>query len=132
MSLTLLAYVISLLGEVETIASIVIWFTLIVVLLPLVIFPITLEAISDLNTENYIRLKKLLLKYLKFVLFPALILVVILPNKNEMYVMAGISLGERILNTEKGNELMDKGYQALILKIDEANKQELTEEDTSE
>ena len=37
-----------------------------------------------------------------------------------MYIMTGLVVGEKVLTSEKGNELLDKSYLLLVSKIEKS------------
>lgn len=122
MSLVLWMYIISVIGEVEIISSIIVWVFLFISVITLPVYAIISDGFSD-------EIDSSILKYIKFfllyILLPAIVLVTLLPNKNEMYIMAGLHYGEKVISSDKGNELLDKSYDALLANIEKSTKESL-------
>lgn len=76
--------------------------------------------------DNLHKIKPPLLKTIKWLIIPSVVLITALPSKTDMYIMTGLVVGEKVLTSEKGNELLDKSYLLLVSKI------EKTIEETSE
>ena len=68
------------------------------------------------NTE----VKKHTKFYVLLVLLPCITIMTLLPSKKDMYIMTGLVVGEKVLTSEKGNELLDKSYLLLVSKIEES------------
>ena len=120
MSLALWMYVISVVSEIEMISSIIIWTVVLVAVITVPIYAVASEGFSEGIDE---KIQKYVKATLLFILIPAIILVTLLPNKNEMYIMVGLHFGEKALTSEKGNELLDKSYEALLANIEESTKE---------
>lgn len=50
--------------------------------------------------------------------FVSIILITIIPSKNEMYVIVGLYVGEQIINSDKGSVILDKSYEAILSELD--------------
>lgn len=126
MNLALLFYIITVLAELEAIALIIV----ILSLLMTVISPVLWAFLEDTVATYKIKTKIILSKFLKYIFIPAIIIVFLIPNKNEMYIMTGLVMGERIVKSDKGNELLDKSYSMLLHKIEQASIEEVKEKDS--
>ena len=126
MSLVSWMYIISIISEVEMISSIIVWVFIFISVITLPVYAITSDGFSD-------EIDSSILKYIKgfllYILLPAIVLVTLLPNKNEMYIMAGLHYGERALSSDKGNEILNKSYDALLANIEKSTKEALEESD---
>lgn len=62
----------------------------------------------------------LIFKAVKWLIIPSVVLMTLLPTKTDMYIMTGLVVGEKVLTSEKGNELLDKSYLLLVSKIEKS------------
>lgn len=126
MNLALLFYIITVLAELESIAVIIVIFSILMLFLS----PVLWATFEDTIDTCQINTKRILSKFLKYIFIPAIIIVFLVPNKNEMYIMTGLVIGERIVKSDKGNELLDKSYTMLLHKIEQASIEEVKEKDS--
>ena len=124
MSLVLWMYIISIIGEVEMISGIIVWVFIFISVITLPVYAVTSDGFSDEIDSNILKYMK---GFLLYILLPAIVLVTLLPNKNEMYIMAGLHYGEKALSSDKGNEILDKSYDALLANIEKSTKEALEE-----
>lgn len=56
---------------------------------------------------------------LGYVLGISFIVNVFVPSKSDMYIMVGLYIGEKIIASDGGNEIINKSYDAIIVKLDD-------------
>lgn len=86
---------------------------------------ITFASILAYSMFGYVeneshRVKPFIIKTIKWLIIPSVILITILPSKTDMYIMTGLVVGEKVITSEKGNELLDKSYLLLVSKIEKS------------
>ena len=67
-----------------------------------------------------IEVSKKAIRNSSIVVLVAIIISSIIPSKTDMYIMTGLVVGEKLLTSEKGNELLDKSYLLLVSKIEKS------------
>lgn len=70
--------------------------------------------------EELQKVNSLIFKAIKWLIIPSVVLITLLPSKTDMYIMTGLVVGEKVLTSEKGNELLDKSYLLLVSKIEKS------------
>lgn len=73
--------------------------------------------------DEFEKVKPSMIKITKYWIIPSVIVLALVPTKTDMYIMTGLVVGEKIIQTEKGNEILDKSYELLTSKIDEVIKE---------
>lgn len=119
MDLAIVVYLIGLAASLKSVAVAVMIFTFSSILFAFII---------GYAEDNLHKIKPPLLKTLKWLIIPSIVLLTIVPSKTDMYIMTGLVVGEKVITSEKGNELLDKSYLLLVSKI-EKTIEETTERD---
>ena len=113
-----MALVVYLIGILATLKGfLVAWFIFLLIVAFIITFITFMEGKAIFNT--------IITKYkkqLKSVFISALVtigLLTIIPDKNDMYIIAGLYIGEQVITSEKGSAIIDKSYQAIMTKLDD-------------
>lgn len=115
MSMALVVYLIGILATLK--GFLVAWFIFLLIVAFIITFITFMEGKAIFNT--------IITKYkkqLKGVFISALVtigLLTIIPDKNDMYIIAGLYIGEQVITSEKGSAIIDKSYQAIMTKLDD-------------
>lgn len=115
MSMALVVYLIGILATLK--GFLVAWFIFLLIVAFIITFITFMEGKAIFNT--------IITKYkkqLKSVFISALVtigLLTIIPDKNDMYIIAGLYIGEQVITSEKGSAIIDKSYQAIMTKLDD-------------
>lgn len=107
-----LAIVVYLIGLTASLKSIAVTISLIT------FFGVLASFIFGYEEDNLHKIKPFIIKTTKWLIIPSVVLITILPSKTDMYIMTGLVVGEKVLTSEKGNELLDKSYLLLVSKIE--------------
>lgn len=115
MSMALVVYLIGILATLK--GFLVAWFIFLLIVAFIITFITFMEGKAIFNT--------IITKYkkqFKSVFISALVtigLLTIIPDKNDMYIIAGLYIGEQVITSEKGSAIIDKSYQAIMTKLDD-------------
>lgn len=121
MSIALLVYLINLLSSINALA-IFVSVGLVFVLVPTMLIAYCEDSRGTF--EQLGRIKGLLIT--TFII--ATVCSIVIPSKTDMYIILGLSVAEKVIDSDKGNELFDKSYQLVVDKIDDAIKEKAEEE----
>lgn len=78
------------------------------------------DSLPNSSEAKAIEVSKKFIKISSITLIVSIIINVIVPSKTDMYIMTGLVVGEKVITSEKGNELLDKSYLYVVNKIDDA------------
>lgn len=119
MTIAMMIYLINLAASLKTIALIIAWAGVIFAIMASIMAPL---LFMDFNKEAT-SIKDFLYKLrwlFTSVYVISILLIIAIPNKQDMYIILGLSVAETVITSDKGNELFDKSYQLVVDKIDEA------------
>ncbi|QGH73800.1 hypothetical protein [Vibrio phage vB_VhaM_VH-8] len=119
MDLAIVVYLIGLVGNLKVISSIVLFASIFAYAIYL-IFRYMDYQYGDASKQRNTEVKKHTKFYVLLVLLPCITIMTLLPSKKDMYIMTGLVVGENVLTSEKGNELLDKSYLLLVSKIEKS------------
>ena len=127
MDISLLFYLINIF---DNLSYALLYFVIIIVLsvFPLFIFFSSLDKYSsDAEIEFSKSLKKAIKPTLLYVAIPMIVVLILIPSKQDMYIISGLVIGERIVQSDKGNEILNKSYDLIIQKLEEHTKEEVND-----
>ena len=78
------------------------------------------DKLPNANEAKTIEVSKKGIKASLIVLLITTTISIFTPSKTDMYIMTGLVVGEKVLTSEKGNELLDKSYLLLVSKIEKS------------
>ena len=119
MTIAMMIYLINLAASLKTISLIIAWGGVIFAIMAAIMAPL---LFMDFNKEAS-SIKDFLYKLrwlLTSVYVLSILLIIAIPDKQDMYIILGLSVAETVITSDKGNELFDKSYQLVVDKIDEA------------
>lgn len=121
-------YVISLLSSLDDLSNLVLILTACLA----VVLPLVAMFVNDFYHDYRDEFKKLLAKYIKIYLFaiviPALFLVITIPSERTMYMIVGLYASDKVINTVGDSEIAKQAERTLLAKLQELEKEYLTEE----
>jgi hypothetical protein len=132
MNLAILMYLIDLFNTLDTVAgTLVLVTTACSIILTVPLLADNTPEKGDREYDLHQKLYKSLKLSIKIAIVSGLVFVVI-PSKSTMYSMTGLVVGEKIMNSERGNEVLDKSYNILINNLDKALEDTIPEPSNKE
>lgn len=127
MDLAIVVYLIGLIGNLGSASSAISFCAVVALGVATVVCIVTHNSASynydklpDSSEAKAIEVSKKFIKASSIILIVSIIINVIVPSKTDMYIMTGLVVGEKVITSEKGNELLDKSYLYVVNKIDDA------------
>lgn len=126
LSLALILYIISFLDSLTYILA---FFTLtcVVGIIMMILYALIEHGLPPKDFYN--RNVKIIWCLLTLMVF-SMVSNAMIPNKNDMYLIASVHVGEKLIKSEKVNELLDKSYTVLVGKLDNIIKDNETRKNT--
>ena len=78
------------------------------------------DNLPNASEAKTIEISKKGIKISSIVLLVTSLISIVIPSKTDMYIMTGLVVGEKVLTSDKGNELLDKSYLLLVSKIEKS------------
>lgn len=127
MTISLVFYIITVLTSIDNIVSLLVY--------AIGAYLIVLCVYALFETDTFIGKvgkNKKHHKVLLSIAIPIILIDALIPSKNDMYIMVGLYVGEKMVTSESGNQIINKSYEAIISKLDnvieESAKEKLDKE----
>lgn len=121
-------YVISLLSSLAEASKII----LIATIFTGILSPLIATSFDDFFYDHKDKCVALVVKYLKIYLFaviiPAVFFIIAIPSERTMYMIAGLYASDKVLSSVQDSEIAKQAERTLLAKLQELEKEYLTEE----
>lgn len=125
-------YVISLLDSLSSFSKAILIATILIGILS----PLICMLLEGFYYDHKDKCVALVVKYIKVYLFaviiPAVFFVIAIPSERTMYMIAGLYASDKVINTVADSEIAKQAERTLLAKLQELEKEYLTEEKTDD